>query len=68
MGPDGQLWNACHYMMFEKRPYPYSQPLEPWELTPQLGIEPIQYKEGRFFISGPTWTEQCITLKLNNNH
>ncbi len=68
MGPDGQLWSACHYLMYEKRSYPYSQPLEPWELTPQLGIEPIQYKEGRFFISGPTWTEQHITLKQHNSH
>ncbi|MEO7767899.1 MAG: family 43 glycosylhydrolase, partial [Ferruginibacter sp.] len=60
VGPDGQLWNSCHYFMYEKRPYPYSQTFEPWEKTPQMGIEPVDYKDGRFFIKGPTWTEQII--------
>jgi xylan 1,4-beta-xylosidase len=59
-GPDGQLWNSCHYLMFEKRPYPYSQTFEPWELTPQMGIEPVYYENGRFYIKGPTWTEQIV--------
>jgi xylan 1,4-beta-xylosidase len=60
IGPGGQLWNSCHYMMYEKRPYPYSQTFQPWELTPQLGIEPVHYKNGMFYIDGPTWTEQVI--------
>jgi xylan 1,4-beta-xylosidase len=60
IGPDGQLWNSCHYMMFEKRPYPYSQTFQPWELTPQMGIEPVHYKNGMFSIEGPTWTEQVV--------
>jgi xylan 1,4-beta-xylosidase len=59
-GPDGQLWNSCHYMMYEKRTYPYSQTFQPWELTPQLGIEPVHYRNGMFYIDGPTWTEQVI--------
>ncbi len=60
IGPDGKLWNSCHYTMYEKRPYPYSQTLQPWEKTPQLGIEPVHYKDGMFYINGPTWTEQVI--------
>ena len=60
IGPDGKLWSSCHYLMYEKRPYPYSQTFEPWEKTPQLGIEPVYYKNGMFYIKGPTWTEQCI--------
>jgi len=60
IGPDGNLWTSCHYMMFEKRPYPYCQTFESWELTPQMGIEPVTYKDGMFYISGPTWTEQTI--------
>jgi xylan 1,4-beta-xylosidase len=60
IGPDGNLWNSCHYMMFEKRPYPYSQSLEDWEKTPQMGIEPVIYKEGRFYITEPSWTEQAV--------
>lgn len=60
IGPDGNLWNSCHYMMFEKRPYPYSQTLEPWEPMPQMGIEQVTYKDGMFYINGPTWTEQTV--------
>lgn len=60
IGPDGQLWSSCHYLMYEKRPYPYSQTFESWELSPQMGIEPVTYKNGMFYISGPTWTEQTI--------
>lgn len=59
-GPDGKLWSSCHYMMYEKRPYPYSQTFEAWEITPQLGFEPVDYKDGRFYIKGPTWTEQTV--------
>jgi len=59
-GPDGKLWSSCHYFMYEKRPYPYSQTFQSWELTPQMGIEPVTYKDGMFYISGPTWTEQKI--------
>lgn len=59
-GPDGKLWTSCHYWMDEKRPYPYSQTFEPWEKGPQLGIEPVEYHDGRFWIGGPTWTEQVV--------
>ncbi len=60
IGPDGQLWSSCHYFMYEKRPYPYSQTFEPWEKTPQMGIEPVYFKDGVFYIKGPTWTEQIV--------
>ena len=59
-GPDGKLWSSCHYIMYDKRPYPYCPDLQPWEKTPQLGIEPVYYKDGMFYINGPTWTEQCV--------
>ncbi|WP_278353589.1 glycoside hydrolase family 43 protein [Chryseobacterium gleum] len=60
IGPDGNLWNSCHYFMYDKRPNPYSQTFEPWELGPQMGIEPVHYKNGIFYINGPTWTQQVI--------
>jgi len=60
VGADGQLWSSCHYLMYEKRPYPYSQTFEAWEKTPQMGFEPVYYKDGRFYIKGPTWTEQVV--------
>lgn len=59
-GPDGKLWSSCHYLMYDKRPYPYSQTFEAWEAYPQLGYEPLEYRDGRFFIGGPTWTEQAV--------
>ena len=59
-GPDGKLWSSCHYMGYEKRPYPYCTELRDWEKTPQLGIEPVFYKDGMFTIKSPTWTEQII--------
>jgi xylan 1,4-beta-xylosidase len=59
-GPDGMLWNSCHYIMYDKRPYPYCPDLEPWEKTPQLGIEPVYYRNEMFYIRGPTWTKQGV--------
>ncbi|MDI3320855.1 glycoside hydrolase family 43 protein [Pinibacter soli] len=59
-GPDGKLWTSCHYLMYESRPYPYSQTLQNWEKTPQLGIEPVHYKNKMFYINPPTSTEQLV--------
>lgn len=59
-GPDGKLWSSCHYLMYEKRAAPFAQKLEDWELVPQLGFEPVEYRDGRFYIEGPTWTEQTV--------
>ena len=60
VGPDGKLWSSCHYLMYDKRPYPYCSKLKSWEKVPQLGIEPVHFKNGRFYINGPTWTKQCV--------
>ncbi|HOY54665.1 MAG TPA: family 43 glycosylhydrolase [Opitutaceae bacterium] len=59
-GPGGQLWSSCHYMMDPKRPHPYSPELLDWEKSPQLGIEPVTYRDGRFYIQKATWTEQAV--------
>jgi len=59
-GWDGELWSSCHYMMYDKRPYPYCTDLQAWEKIPQLGFEPVYYKNGMFYINGPTWTEQYV--------
>ncbi|APS38644.1 glycoside hydrolase family 43 protein [Salegentibacter sp. T436] len=59
-GPDGNLWTSCHYLMYENRPYPYSQELKEWEKNPQMGIEPIYFEDGIFHIYGPTWTKQKV--------
>jgi len=59
-GPDGQLWSSCHYMMFEKRAYPFAQTLQPWEPKPQMGIEPVRYENGLFYIDGPTFMERKV--------
>ena len=30
------------------------------EKEPQMGIEPVTYKDGMFYILGPIWTEQIF--------
>jgi xylan 1,4-beta-xylosidase len=60
IGPDGKLWSSCHYLMYDKRPYPYCAALKPWEQAPQLGIEPVYFRHGMFRINGPSWTKQCV--------
>lgn len=62
-GPDGQLWSSCHYLMDERRPYPYCPELKDWEKLPQLGIEPVGFHEGRFHIGKASWTEQVVELR-----
>jgi xylan 1,4-beta-xylosidase len=62
-GPNGELWSSCHYSMYEKRPFPYCSELQDWEKTPQMGIEPVFYKNGSFYIKGPTWTVQIVDYK-----
>lgn len=52
-GPDGELWNSCHYFIYDKL-LPENAP--EWMRHPQLGIEPVHYHDGRFWIDGPTWS------------
>jgi xylan 1,4-beta-xylosidase len=59
-GPDGKLWNSCHYLIFNRPSAPINSKSEEWEKTPQLGIEPVYYKNGMFYINGPTWKRQCV--------
>lgn len=57
-GPDGQLWSSCHYMLFDGKPFNSRD--EHGSPAPQLGIEPLHFRNGIFAIDGPTWTEQMI--------
>ena len=59
-GPDGKLWSSCHYLMYDKRPLSGQLKLQAWEKTPHLGIDPVHFDNGRFYINGPTWTEQSV--------
>ena len=47
-------------MLYEKRPYVSGQLYNGWEDYPQLGYEPVEYRDGRFYIDGPSWTEQIV--------
>lgn len=60
IGPDGQLWSSCHYSMDTIFLNKNDSTIEPWVSTPQMGIEPVSFKNGIFTINGPTWTEQTI--------
>ncbi len=60
-GPDGNPWISCHYTICND--LSDSTKIEPdsWQiLLPQMGIEPLHFNNGIFYINGPTWTKQCI--------
>lgn len=57
-GPDGKLWSSCHYVFYKGQKFPSVNEMA--EPKPQLGIEPLHFRNGIFTIDGPTWTEQVI--------
>jgi len=59
-GPDGGDWFCCHYFLEGKQPIPGSPIPEYRDTAPQLGLEPLHFSNGKFSISGPTWTEQVV--------
>jgi xylan 1,4-beta-xylosidase len=58
-GPDGRDWLSCHYLKEGRHPIP-GHSLEYADSVPQLGIEPLSYRDGRFLPLRPTWTEQTL--------
>ena len=59
-GPDGKDWICCHYFLEGKQPIPDSPIPEYRDTAPQLGIEPLHFSDGKFSVTGPTWTEQIV--------
>lgn len=57
-GPDGKLWSSCHYMYFGGKVFDSVN--EMGQPIPQMGIEPLYFRNGIFAIDGPTWTKQKI--------
>jgi xylan 1,4-beta-xylosidase len=57
-GPDGKLWSSCHYVFYTGQKFPAINEMD--EPKPQLGIEPLYFRNGLFAIGGPTWTEQTV--------
>lgn len=57
-GPDGKLWSSCHYVFYKGQKFPSVNEMA--EPKPQMGIEPLYFKNGIFAIKGPTWTEQTV--------
>lgn len=49
-GPDGKLWSSCHYIMYEKRPYPIVQTSRTgrkhhkWDLNPCITKMQVLYQ------------------------
>jgi beta-xylosidase len=59
-GPDGNDWLCCHYYL-EGRDIISTDPTVQYaDSQEQLGIEPLHFRDGRWEISGPTWTEQIV--------
>jgi xylan 1,4-beta-xylosidase len=57
-GPDGKLWSSCHYIFYKGQPFPSVN--EKTEPKPQMGIEPLYFRNGLFTIGMATWTEQTV--------
>jgi beta-xylosidase len=57
-GPDGKLWSSCHYIFYKGQNFVQGD--ENNAPRPQLGIEPVFFRNGVFTITGPTWTEQTV--------
>lgn len=57
-GPDGKLWSSCHYVFYKGQPFPSVNEMA--EPKPQMGIEPVYFRNGIFIIGAPTWTEQIV--------
>lgn len=57
-GPDGRLWSSCHYILYKGQVFNSADEVN--DPKPQLGIEPLYFKDGIFKITGPTWTKQKI--------
>lgn len=60
-GPDGRDWLCCHYLREGREIVSTDPVVEYGDVTPQLGIEPLEFRDGRFSVRGPTWTEQRFT-------
>jgi xylan 1,4-beta-xylosidase len=60
-GPDGKLWSSSHYVFYKGQKFPAVN--EMTEPKPQLGIEPVYFRNGLFQIGGPTWTKQKVESK-----
>ncbi|MEO7213839.1 family 43 glycosylhydrolase [Mucilaginibacter sp.] len=61
-GPDGKLWSSCHYTFYNGMTFKASD--ETYAPKPQLGIEPVFFRNGIFTIAGPTWTQQVIKYQV----
>lgn len=59
-GTDGRDWLSCHYFLEGKRPDTSKSTMEFHDTFPQLGIEPLEFRDGLFYTNGPTWTEQLV--------
>lgn len=57
-GPDGKLWSSCHYVFYKGQKFPSVNEMA--EPKPQMGIEPLYFRNGIFTIGKPTWTEQTF--------
>ena len=59
-GPDGLDWLCCHYFLEGKELDDSKLVLEYFDTMPQLGFEPLEFRDGLFHAKGPTWTEQVV--------
>ena len=59
-GPDGRDWLCCHYFPEGKTVIATEPVLQYADSHEQLGIEPLEFREGQWRVNGPTWTPQQV--------
>ena len=61
-GPDGRDWLCCHYFLEGSKVDDGKSILEYYDTMPHLGFEPLQFRNGFFYVNGPTWTKQSVPI------
>jgi beta-xylosidase len=59
-GPDGTDWLCCHYFLEGREILSTDPTVQYADSQEQLGFEPLRFRDGRWSVTGPTWTEQTI--------
>ena len=60
VGPDGRWWISAHFS--QKSPPPGTEAYHGWE---QPGFDPLNFQNGVFLPTVPTWTPQAILIPVS---
>jgi beta-xylosidase len=59
-GPDGRDWLCCHDLLQGDEVLATEPVIRYSDTQEQLHIEPLEFRQGRWRVRGPSWTEQVV--------